>query len=138
MAKPAADDKKKLELDGLNPEKVKEELLASYPTKVARKRAKQIIVNKIEPGEEVPVIQSNVRTVPGLISQRAVLDTLARQRGIGSDNTIHLVGLQRRGNQSQLLVIHVRSDLDRNRHIAPVKTRLSGLFGLEGIQQTVK
>ncbi|MEE4357730.1 MAG: nitrogenase molybdenum-iron protein alpha chain [Desulfococcaceae bacterium] len=57
------------ELDGLDPEKVKEEILSAYPTKVARKRAKQIIVNKVE-GEDVPVIQSNVRTVPGLIGQR--------------------------------------------------------------------
>ena len=70
MATPATDAEKKLELDGLNPEKVKEELLAGYPTKVARKRARQIVVNRIEPGDEVPVIQSNVRTVPGLISQR--------------------------------------------------------------------
>ena len=70
MAKPAEHKKEKIKLDGLDPEKVKEELLSSYPTKVARKRAKQIIVNEIAPGEEVPVIQSNVRTVPGLMSQR--------------------------------------------------------------------
>ncbi|MEZ4526129.1 MAG: nitrogenase molybdenum-iron protein alpha chain [Desulfobacterales bacterium] len=59
-----------LELDGLDPEKVKEDLLSAYPTKVARKRARQIIVNKVGPDEEVPVIQSNVRTIPGLIGQR--------------------------------------------------------------------
>ncbi len=59
-----------LELDGLDPEKVKEELISAYPTKVARKRAKQIIVNKVGPDEQVPVIQSNVRTIPGLIGQR--------------------------------------------------------------------
>ncbi len=70
MAKPAEDMETKITLDGRDPEKVKEELLGSYPTKVARKRAKSIIVNKIDPGEEVPVIQSNVRTVPGLMSQR--------------------------------------------------------------------
>ena len=70
MAKPAEHKKEKIKLDGLDPEKVKEELLSRYPTKVARKRAKQIIVNEIAPGEEVPVIQSNVRTVPGLMSQR--------------------------------------------------------------------
>lgn len=70
MAKPAENKEEKIKLDGLDPEKVKAELLSSYPTKVARKRAKQIIVNKVAPGEEVPVIQSNVRTVPGLISQR--------------------------------------------------------------------
>ena len=70
MAKPAEHKEEKFKLDGLDPEKVKTELLSTYPTKVARKRAKQIIVNEIAPGEEVPVIQSNVRTVPGLISQR--------------------------------------------------------------------
>ncbi|QTA83405.1 Nitrogenase molybdenum-iron protein alpha chain [Desulfonema limicola] len=59
----------KFELDGMDPEKIKEELLSRYPTKVARKRAKQIIINKVE-GCEVPVIQSNVRTIPGLMSQR--------------------------------------------------------------------
>jgi nitrogenase molybdenum-iron protein alpha chain len=70
MAKAMKDqDAKKLELDGLDPEAVKEELLSAYPTKVARKRAKGIVVNKVE-GENVPEIQSNVRTVPGLISQR--------------------------------------------------------------------
>ncbi|GBC61746.1 nitrogenase molybdenum-iron protein alpha chain [Desulfonema ishimotonii] len=70
MAKAAENSEEKFELDGMDPEKIKEELLAKYPTKVARKRAKQIIVNKVGADEEVPVIQSNVRTVPGLISQR--------------------------------------------------------------------
>ena len=45
MAKPAEDKGKKFKLDGMDPEKVKEELLSTYPTKVARKRAKQIIDN---------------------------------------------------------------------------------------------
>ena len=57
-------------LDGRNPENIKNQLLTTYPPKVARKRAKQIVVNKIGPEGDVPVIQSNVRTVPGLISQR--------------------------------------------------------------------
>jgi nitrogenase molybdenum-iron protein alpha chain len=54
----------------LEPEKVKLELIAKYPTKVARKRAKQIIINKIGETGDVPEIQSNVRTTPGLIGQR--------------------------------------------------------------------
>jgi nitrogenase molybdenum-iron protein alpha chain len=54
----------------INAEEVKKELLGKYPTKVARKRAKQIIVNEVTPEGEVPEIQSNVRTVPGLIGQR--------------------------------------------------------------------
>jgi nitrogenase molybdenum-iron protein alpha chain len=60
----------KFELDGLDPSIVKSEMLSKYPTKVARKRAKQIIVNNVEKEDKVPVISSNVRTVPGLIGQR--------------------------------------------------------------------
>ena len=56
--------------DGLNPEKVKKQLVEKYPPKIARKRAKQIVVNQIGPDGSVPEIGSNVRTVPGLISQR--------------------------------------------------------------------
>ena len=59
-----------IKLDNHDPEKVKAKLLAKYPPKVARKRAKQIIVNKVSPDGTVPVINSNVRTVPGLIGQR--------------------------------------------------------------------
>ncbi len=52
-----------------NPESTKEELLKIYPTKVARKRSKQIIVN--DPSEEmIPEIGANVRTIPGIITQR--------------------------------------------------------------------
>ena len=51
-------------------EEIKSRMLAKYPPKVARKRAKQIIVNKVDPDGKVPVISSNVRTVPGLIGQR--------------------------------------------------------------------
>jgi len=57
-------------LDGLDPETVKADLLKDYPIKIARKRAKQIVVNRVDPDGGVPEIQSNVRTVPGLISQR--------------------------------------------------------------------
>ena len=49
---------------------MKKELLEKYPTKVARKRAKQIIINEVGPDLPVPEIQSNVRTVPGIITQR--------------------------------------------------------------------
>jgi nitrogenase molybdenum-iron protein alpha chain len=59
-----------LELDGRDPGNIKSQLLTKYPPKVARKRAKQIVVNKVEPDGSVPVIGSNVRTVPGLMSQR--------------------------------------------------------------------
>lgn len=47
--------------------KFKEEVLAAYPPKVAKKRAKSIVVN--DP-DSIPEIQSNVRTIPGIITQR--------------------------------------------------------------------
>lgn len=50
-----------------DPSELKEEILAKYPNKVAKKRAKSMVIN--EPSEEQE-IQSNVRTVPGIISQR--------------------------------------------------------------------
>ena len=37
-------------------EEVKKELLSKYPTKVARKRAKQIVVNQVDPDMSVPEI----------------------------------------------------------------------------------
>ncbi len=52
-----------------DPQDVREELIAKYPSKVARKRAGQIVVNeKSEDG--VPEIKANVRTTPGIITQR--------------------------------------------------------------------
>jgi nitrogenase molybdenum-iron protein alpha chain len=56
--------------DGPDPETVKAKLMAKYPPKVARKRSKQIVVNKVGADGKVPVISSNVRTVPGLMGQR--------------------------------------------------------------------
>src|SRR5512145_1850370 len=49
---------------------VKEEILKKYPTKVARKRAKQIVVNKVGSNEEVPEILANTRTIPGILTMR--------------------------------------------------------------------
>ncbi len=63
-------DDERYELDGLDPETIKHRLLHHYPPKVARKRAKQIIVNRVDADGNVPEIASNVRTVPGLMSQR--------------------------------------------------------------------
>ena len=71
MAKAAKDTiKERVKLEGLDPEKVKHQLLSNYPPKVARKRAKQMVINKVAADGTVPVIGSNVRTVPGLMSQR--------------------------------------------------------------------
>jgi nitrogenase molybdenum-iron protein alpha chain len=46
------------------------EVLERYPPKVAKKRAKQIIVNRVEGEGEVPEILANTRTVPGIITMR--------------------------------------------------------------------
>jgi len=48
-------------------EAVKAEILEKYPAKVAKKRSKSMVVN--DPGA-IPQVQANVRTVPGIITQR--------------------------------------------------------------------
>lgn len=53
----------------VNPEDVKKEMLAKYPPKVARKRGKQITPVLSDDKEGVKV-GANVRTVPGIITQR--------------------------------------------------------------------
>lgn len=53
-----------------NMEAVKKELIEAYPSKIARKRDKQILINKVENGDQVPEIAANSRTVPGIITQR--------------------------------------------------------------------
>ena len=59
--------KKNIKID---PQEVKDEILSKYPPKVARKRGKQIVVNKIEGGNNVPEILANTRTVPGILTMR--------------------------------------------------------------------
>ncbi len=53
----------------VNPEDIKKEILAKYPPKVARKRAKQITPVASDEKEGLKV-GANVRTVPGIITQR--------------------------------------------------------------------
>ncbi len=50
-----------------NAKELKDEVLSRYPTKVARKRNKSFV---IKDSAEAPQIQANVRTVPGIITQR--------------------------------------------------------------------
>ncbi len=50
-----------------DPTQLREEILAKYPKKVAKKRGKSIVINDPEVDQE---IQSNVRTIPGVITQR--------------------------------------------------------------------
>jgi nitrogenase molybdenum-iron protein alpha chain len=59
----------KKKLVNWEPANVKEELLKKYPPKVARKRAKQIMVNEAQENE-TPEVMSNVRTIPGIITMR--------------------------------------------------------------------
>ena len=75
----------------INPAEVKEELLNKYPVKVARKRAKQIVINKVDECGEVPQIQSNVRTIPGIITQRGC--TYAGCKGVVLGPTRDIVNL---------------------------------------------
>ena len=50
-----------------DPSEVMEEILAKYPNKVAKKRSKSMVINDPETDQEQ---QSNVRTIPGIITQR--------------------------------------------------------------------
>ena len=75
----------------INAEEVKTELISKYPTKVARKRAKQIVVNEVGPDSCVPEIQSNVRTIPGIISQRGC--TYAGCKGVVLGPTRDIVNI---------------------------------------------
>ena len=63
----------RITLDNRDPEEIKARILAKYPPKVARKRNKQIVINRVDPDGKVPVINSNVRTVPGLIEKAGLL-----------------------------------------------------------------
>ena len=53
-----------------DPLEIKQEILKKYPAKVARKRAKQIIVNNPDDGNRVPEIMANTRTIPGILTMR--------------------------------------------------------------------
>jgi nitrogenase molybdenum-iron protein alpha chain len=50
-----------------DPSVLKEEILKKYPRKVAKKREKSMVIN--DP-DAIPEVQANVRTIPGIITQR--------------------------------------------------------------------
>ncbi len=54
----------------VDPLEIREEILRKYPAKVARRRAKQIVLNKLGEDETVPEILSNTRTIPGILTMR--------------------------------------------------------------------
>ncbi|MEW6138239.1 MAG: nitrogenase molybdenum-iron protein alpha chain [Thermodesulfobacteriota bacterium] len=68
--KAANDETSALRVEAIDPEEVKQSLLSKVPTKVARKRTKQIIVNRLSENQETPEIGANTRTIPGIITQR--------------------------------------------------------------------
>ena len=70
---------------------VRTELLKAYPTKVARKRSTQILVNQKDPETIVPEIAANVRTIPGIISQRGC--TYAGCKGVVLGPTRDIVNI---------------------------------------------
>lgn len=49
---------------------IKDELTKIYPKKVGQRRAEQIVINERQPDGSVPAIRANVRTLPGIITQR--------------------------------------------------------------------
>jgi nitrogenase molybdenum-iron protein alpha chain len=54
----------------IDPDAVKNDIMAKYPPKVARKRSKHFVINKKKDEKSYEEIQANVRTIPGIISQR--------------------------------------------------------------------
>ena len=54
----------------IDPIKLKQEIMGKYPPKVARKRSKHFVINKKVDDKNHTAIQANVRTIPGIISQR--------------------------------------------------------------------
>jgi nitrogenase molybdenum-iron protein alpha chain len=72
-------------------EEVRAEILKAYPSKVARKRSTQIIVNDKEPDNSVPEITANTRTIPGIITQRGC--TYAGCKGVVLGPTRDIVNI---------------------------------------------
>lgn len=74
----------------MDPAAVKAEMLKKYPPKVARRRAKQILINEaLENG--TPEITANVRTIPGIITMRGC--TYAGCKGVIMGPTRDIVNI---------------------------------------------
>jgi nitrogenase molybdenum-iron protein alpha chain len=74
-----------------DPSKIKEQLIKKYPTKVARKRSQQIVINHVADNQVVPEIMANVRTTPGIITQRGC--TYAGCKGVVLGPTRDIVNI---------------------------------------------
>ncbi|MCB2227921.1 MAG: nitrogenase molybdenum-iron protein alpha chain [Desulfarculaceae bacterium] len=73
-----------------DPAVIKEKILTKYPPKVARKRAKQILINEALQNE-TPEITANVRTIPGIITMRGC--TYAGCKGVIMGPTRDIVNI---------------------------------------------
>jgi nitrogenase molybdenum-iron protein alpha chain len=73
-----------------DPAVIKEKILQKYPPKVARKRAKQILINEALENE-TPEITANVRTIPGIITMRGC--TYAGCKGVIMGPTRDIVNI---------------------------------------------
>lgn len=69
---------------------IKAELLSKYPPKVARKRAKQIMINEALQND-TPSLTANVRTIPGIITMRGC--TYAGCKGVIMGPTRDIVNI---------------------------------------------
>src|SRR5271157_5745269 len=69
----------------------KQDVLKVYPSKVARKRAGQIVVNEKEADGSPTEIVANVRTLPGIITQRGC--TYAGCKGVVLGPTRDIVNI---------------------------------------------
>ena len=74
----------------MDPTAIKEEILKKYSPKVARKRAKQILINEALENQ-TPEITANVRTIPGIITMRGC--TYAGCKGVIMGPTRDIVNI---------------------------------------------
>lgn len=55
----------------IDADEFKAEVISGYPSKTGKKRSRQFVVNHVEePGEKVPEILANSKTVPGILTMR--------------------------------------------------------------------
>ncbi len=73
--------------NNINPEQARQQLIAAFPAKVARKRAKAIVINNT--AGAVPEIAANTRTTPGII-YHARLHLRRLQRGDHGPDSRHV------------------------------------------------
>jgi nitrogenase molybdenum-iron protein alpha chain len=73
----------------MDPQRWKQEVLKKYPSKIAKKREKSIIVH--DGPDSIQPIQANVRTIPGIITQRGC--TYAGCKGVVLGPTRDIVNL---------------------------------------------